>query len=444
MKTVIKISIPSFLIALALACTVGLLPKAQAVSPAPDGGYPGGNTAEGQSALFSLTTGGYNTAVGFLSLRSNTTGQLNTAIGAGTLLANTADENTATGAAALLSNATGGMNTANGAFALFSNTTGIENTATGDDALVFNTTGVHNTADGALALFTNTGSDNTAQGYAALNANADGIQNTATGAEALGANSSGNFNTALGFQALSNNSTGGTNTAIGYGALSSNTTGSSNIALGWNAGGGQTTGSNNIFIGDLVSPGLSNLISIGANPASGTPYENTYIGGIYDAAVTQRVVYIDSDGHLGTLVSSARYKEEIRPMDKASEAIFALKPVTFRYKQKIDPSQALSFGLIAEDVASVSDELVSCDKEGNPKTVRYDAVNAMLLNEFLKEHKAFLQEQRKVQKLEATVSQQQKGMESLTTQLKEQAAQIQKVSAQIEARPRLQGVVSNR
>ena len=116
---------------------IGVFPNAQAVSPAPDGGYPGGNTAEGQNALFSLTSGGFNTAVGFFSLRSNATGQFNTAIGAGTLLANTADENTATGAGALLSNTTGAGNTANGAFALFSNTTGNDNTATGIDSTGF-------------------------------------------------------------------------------------------------------------------------------------------------------------------------------------------------------------------------------------------------------------------------------------------------------------------
>ena len=334
----------SFTPVLSVLVCVMFLPTPEAVVPAPDGAYSNGNTAEGQNALFSLTTGGYNTAVGFLSLRSDTTNSFNTAIGAGTLVANTADENTATGAAALLTNTTGNQNSANGAFALFSN---------------------------------NVGSANTAVGFGALQ------------------NSTGDYNTALG---------AGAGTALGI-------------------------GSNNIFIGDAGFSSSFDVISIGAIPASGTPYSRTYIGGIHDSVEQDRPVYVDSRGHLGSPGSSRRYKEEIKPMDKASEALFALRPVTFRYKQQIDPSHRLSFGLVAEDVAKVSADLISRDKDGKPQTVRYEAINAMLLNEFLKEHK-------KVEDLEktfqTTAAQQEKEITALLATVKAQAEQIQKVSAQVE------------
>jgi hypothetical protein len=136
------------------------------------------------------------------------------------------------------------------------------------------------------------------------------------------------------------------------------------------------------------------------------------------------VVYVDIDGKLGTATSSARFKDQIKPMDKASEAILALKPVTFRYKKEIDSKGIPQFGLVTEEVEKVNSDLVLRDKEGKPYTVRYDAVNAMLFNEFLKEH-------RKVEQLEAAVA-------TLVTTVKEQAAQIQKVSAQVEMRqPRM-------
>ncbi len=346
-------------ISIVIVC-LGLLPKVQAVVPAPDGGYPGGNTAEGQTALLSLTTGGFNTAVGFLSLSSNTTNSFNTAIGAGTLLASTADENTATGAGALLSNTTGFRNTANGAFALFSNTIGFGNTATGREA-----------------LFSNTG--------------------------------------------------GNSNTAVGSGALISST-GSSNTALGVNAGIAITTASSVICIG---APGrnVNNGCFIGNIRSRATQ--------IADAIP----VLIDSDDQLGTASSSRRFKREIKPMDKASEAILALKPVAFHYKN--DKTNKPQFGLIAEEVAEVNPDLVVRDKNGEIYTVRYDAVNAMLLNEFLKEHKKVEEQQATIAELkstvaqkrkdfEAAIAQQQKGIEVFTAQLKEQAAQIQKVSAQIE------------
>jgi len=375
---------------------------AQAVNPAPNGGYPGGNTAEGQNALFSLSSGTYNTAVGFLSLQSNTTGSLNTAIGAGALLANTADQITAVGAAALFSNTTGEANTANGAFALFTNTTGGHNTANGFDALAFNSTGFDNTATGYAALTVNNGGSNTAVGSAALNGNTDGFFNTACGASALASNTTSHFNTANGASALQSNTTGNSNTAIGANALVNNISGTNNIALGVNAGSNVHTASDTICIG-----------IVGVDVTDGC-----YIGHVFEEPLDpdNLTMAIDVHGKVGTLASSRRFKDDIKPMDKTSESILALKPVTFHYKS--DKNCSTRFGLIAEEVAEVNPELVARDKEGKPYSVRYDQVNAMLLNEFLKEH-------RRVQELE-------KGMAVLTAQLIEQAAQIQKVSARTE------------
>jgi hypothetical protein len=315
------------LIPLTLALAwLALLPTAQGVTPAPDGGYPNFNTAEGTDALFSLTTGSENTAIGF--------------------------------------------------DALFFNTTGGNNTANGFGALAFNTTGGNNTANGV--------------------------------------------------DALRNNTIGNNNTADGENALLSNTTGSSNIALGNEAGANLTTGSNNIDIGNLGVAGEANRIRVGTK---GTQ-KATFIAGISGVTVAGGVgVIIDTNGHLGTVVSSARFKDEIKPMDKASEAILALQPVTFRYKHDLDPDGIPQFGLVAEQVEKVNPDLVARDDQGKPYTVRYEAVNAMLLNEFLKEH-------RKVEELEATVA-------KLQAAFKAQAAQIQKVSDQLEVSKAAPQMVAN-
>jgi len=392
-----KTSIPSVLITFALV-SVALVQNMQAVNPAPDGGYPGGNTAEGQNALLNLSSGSYNTAVGAFSLQSNTTGDFSTAIGAGALLSSTAGQNTATGAGALLSNTTGDSNTANGVFALFDNTTGGVNTATGFAALGNNTTGSFNTATGVNALLNNiAGGSNTATGYQAL------------------LNTTGSANTGTGWEALFSNTTGAGNTAVGNGALGANTIGSNNIALGHFAGLNLTTASNVICIG-----------------ADGMNVNNScFIGNIFNATSSGgTAVFIDSDGKLGTATSSQRFKEEIRPMEQASEGLYALKPVTFHYKKGIDPAGIAQFGLVAEEVEKVSPDLVVRDKDGKPYTVRYDAVNAMLLNEFLKEH-------RKNEEQAVTIAELQKQIEALT-------AGLQKVSAKIEmGKPSPQTVLNN-
>jgi hypothetical protein len=367
----------AFVIATLLAW-VGLSPSTEAVSPAPDGGYPGGNTAEGQNALLNLTAGMYNTAVGLFSLLSNTEGGFNTAVGAGTLLANNAQQNTAIGAGALLSNDTGVKNTANGTFALFNNTSGDSNTATGVGALFNNSAGFSNTANGYNALLSNTTAGD----------------NTAIGTTALFSNTIGEFNTAVGSQTLRDNVTGASNTAIGDSA-GFNITGSGNVCIG--AGVNGAAGENNI----------------------------TRIRNVYESVATERAVYVTSDNRIGTLSSSRRYKDEITPMAKSSEAIHSLRPVTFRYKKAIDPTRSLSFGLIAEEVARVSPDLVTPDREGKPETVRYEAVNAMLLNEFLKEH-------RKVQEQANTIAELKNEVASLIVTVKDQATQIQKVTTQLE------------
>jgi hypothetical protein len=251
-------------------------------------------------------------------------------------------------------------------------------------------------------------------GISAMWKNASGSSNTANGAFTLFNNTAGSFNTASGENALRND-TGSSNTAMGIQALNNNTSGSNNTALGALAGQNLTTGNNNIDIGANVlgTAGESGKIRVGKQ---GTQ-NGAFIAGISGVAVTGTQVVVNSSGKLGVAASSARFKEAIKPMDKASEAILALKPVTFRYKEEIDPEGIPQFGLVAEEVEKVNPDLITRDEEGKPTTVRYEAVNAMLLNEFLKEH-------RKVEWLEGIVTQQQKQIEALT-------ATVQKVGDQV-------------
>ena len=577
-----KPSIPPVLITIALVC-FALAQNTRAVSPPPDGGYPGFTTAEGTNALQNLSTGVGNTAAGWYSLSTNSSGSYNTGVGAGTLIFNNANSNTAIGAVALFSNTTGNQNTAIGGQALsfnnigsgniaigyqagsslttgsnnieignigvafdsstirigdpsihaeifiagitamspaapnqavlvdpatgqlgsadiasfgvvstspentavgdqalfsntgesntatgfqtlFSNTDGNENTATGDQALFSNMTGVNNTGLGAFALFSNLGgpnqgegSFNNAVGDNSLFFNVDGASNNALGESALLSNIHGGSNTAIGDLALANNDstgngTGSLNTAVGAGALFSNTDGNSNNAIGFDALGSNTvglfnnamgfgalnnntSGFGNIGIGDSSGQNVitaNNVICIGTNVAGADISNSCYIGNIFgETSSGGAAVLINSSGKLGTITSSRRFKEDIKPMEHASKALFSLKPVTFHYKKEIDSAGTSQFGLVAEDVEKVNPELVVRDKDGKPYSVRYDQVNAMLLNEFLKEH-------RKVEDLEANAARQQKQIEALT-------AGLQKVSAQLEAsKPAPQVVQNNR
>jgi trimeric autotransporter adhesin len=361
-----------------------MAPMARAVVPPPDGGYPGGNTAEGHNALLNLTSGTFNTAVGWFSLASDTTGSFNTAVGAATLFRNNADENTAIGTGALLSNTAGYRNTATGAFALFSNTgsTDDPNQPSGDP-----------------------GSFNTANGYQALFNNTTGIANTAIGERAL-------FNNTIGFG----------NIAVGNGALSNNSSGNNNIALGAFAGGAVSTANSVIAIGAL-----------------GQNVDNScFIGQIYTNIQPQvgtdpDLVTINSSGRLGRAnVSSRRYKHDIQPVDKASEVIYTLKPVSFRYNKEYDATQTLAFGLIAEEVAEVNPDLVGRNPEGRPESVRYEQINAMLLNEFLKEHRQVEEQARKIQEQQATIAELRSELKALAATVHEQASQLRKVSAQLQ------------
>jgi hypothetical protein len=366
----LKRTIPLFLVA--LACfALSPAPKAFGVTPAPDGGYPGYNTAEGEDALFNLIPG-------------------------------MATENTAIGYHALHDTINSYSNTATGSEALSSDTSGYDNTATGADALESNTIGQHNTATG----------------YDALESNTTGYANTASGDEALLSTVSGSDNTAAGYQALYSSTTGHDNTADGFQALYSNT-GSNNIAIGSAAGGNLTTGSNNIDIGNAGVAADNNTIRIGTQ---GTQ-KPTYVAGIYGTTASGgTAVYINSSGQLGTIPSSRRFKEAVKPMDKASEALFALKPVAFRYKKDIDAAGTPQLGLVAEDVEKVNPDLVVHDADGKPYSVRYDQVNAMLLNEFLKARRQ--------------IDVQQKQIEALT-------AGLQKVSVQLESSKPAPQLVNN-
>jgi endosialidase-like protein len=313
---------------------------------------------------------------------------------------------------ALSSNTTGSSNTANGASALANNIDGSFNSAFGNGALAINRIGNLNTAVGNEALVFNNSDENTAVGESALRENFSGTDNTAIGGLALRNNTEGGANTASGFHALFSNTTGIGNTANGDGALNSNTDGSGNTAVGSGAG-AVATGSSNVYIG------------AGMNGVAG---ENNacYIASIFGQTSTSGIpVLINSNNKLGTATSSVRFKKDIKPMDNASEALFALKPVTFRYKKEIDPEGISQLGLVAEEVDKVNPELVVRDKEGKPYSVRYDQVNAMLLNEFLKEH-------RKVEQQQATITQLQEDSAEQREQIGALIVGLQKVSAQLE------------
>jgi hypothetical protein len=429
--------VAGLLILLVLIC-FALLPGAQATDL--DSVLPNGNTADGSGVLVSLTSGVWNSGFGFQVLNHDTAGKDNTATGVRALFSDTSgSNNTATGVYALYSNTTGWYNSAVGANALANNTQGNSNTANGYGALYYNTEGHDNAANGFGALYRNTtGIENMANGSQALYSNTTGSENTADGAFALYRNTTGHDNAANGQAALVNNTTGHDNTAVGVTALDNNTTGNNNIAVGSTAGFNLTTGDNNIDIGNNGVAGESNTIRIGDAGVQ----DATYIAGISGATVAGGVpVIIDASGHLGTIVSSARFKDEIKPMDKASEAILALKPVTFCYKQELDPERIPQFGLVAEEVEKVNPNLVARDAKGEVYTVRYEAVNAMLLNEFLKER-------RKVEELEAIVDRQQKSFQSKLAEQDKQiealASVVEKVSAQLEMSKRAPQVVVNK
>jgi hypothetical protein len=405
------------LLLISLAFTfLALAPALRAVTPPPGGGYPGFNTALGDNALKvnDNTQGQFNTAIGFNALQANTTGDHNTAFGLNTLLFNTTGTgNMGVGGGCLRNNTTGGNNTSVGYQAMSANNTGSSNTAIGFHALNANTTGIRHVAIGYEALASNTTGTNASN---------------AVGYRALFANTTGNFNNAFGWQALAAVTTGDGNTAMGDVAGFSITTGDNNTSLGADAGSSLTTGSGNVCIGQGV------FGEAGVN-------DSTYIRNVWFTsqpflAGTNDVVTVRADGRLGfaqnLAPSSRRYKHDIKPMDQSSEVLFRLKPVTFRYNKDFDPAERPRWGLVAEDVQEVNPDLIVRNREGKVDSVLWEAVYAMMLNEFLKEHSTVEQLKSTVARQEAIIAQQQKGMEVLTAQLKEQAAQIQKVSARLD------------
>ena len=361
------------LVPLALVC-LALSPQAGATCQ--EGcNLTNANTFLGDNALDSDTTGNSNVAIGSQALFSNTSGSLETAIGWG----------------ALFSNISGYGNSAFGGGALYNNTTGFNNTASGHSTLNSNTTGSYNVANGVAALQTANGSHNVAMGYATLS-----------------------------------NVIGGDNTAIGEQALRLVTSGDNNIALGALSGYNLLNGSNNIIIGNRGVSADDGLIRIGTV----STHRKAFIAGINGVTVANGVgVIVNPQGQLGTVVSSERYKDHIQPMDKASEAILALKPVTFRYKHELDPDGIPQFGLVAEEVEKVNPDLVARDEVGKPYTVRYEAVNAMLLNEFLKEHRRNQQQESKIEQQEAKIARLEKQIETLSSGLQQVSAQLELAKA---------------
>jgi len=420
-----------------LAC-FGFLPQINAapeVIPPPDGCYPGFTTAEGCQALQNLANGSANTAVGWRSLFAVADGSFNTSVGAGALVLNANDNNTAVGAVALLLN-----------------NTGSSNTAVGTAALEFNTSHFTNVAVGVFAAQNSDASFNTAVGGFALRDNSNGTRNTAIGAGALEPMLGGDDNTAIGELAGSNyTGTESNNVCIGSGT--EGTAGESNaIRIGDASTSGGidvvTNGplANAISIGSgLSTQGISILTLLGfgsvsiANGLQTTNGASTcFVGGIFNQTPVagSHAVVVGPNNQLadGTL-SSRRFKKDIAPIDKLSEGILALKPVTFHWKN--DKTNEPEFGLVAEEVAQVNLDWITRNPQGEVTGVRYETIPVLLLNEFLKEHK-------KVEEQQANISQLKSEMQTMVAQLKEQAAQIQKVSAQLEVSKTAPQVVANK
>lgn len=399
------------------------------------------NTAGGTDALWALPSGTMNTGFGVQALHSDTTGFNNTATGAFALQANTIGTgNTANGAGALQFNISGHLNTAIGSITLFSNTTGQSNTAIGSSALNANisgsynaaigtgalnknNTGVGNTASGANAMYSNTsGGYNAANGINALNRNTTGSYNVASGSAPLFYNTTGSYNIASGNRALYANTTGWFNTAIGYNTLPASTTGHYNVALGYQAGLNLTSGSNNIYLGNLGVASESFTMRLGGAQTA------TFIAGVRGVtldAATSVPVYVNSQGQLGTLPSSQRFKEDVRDMGEASRRLYELRPVTFRYTGQGVPE----YGLIAEEVAKVYPDLAAHGADGKIEAVQYHKLTPMLLNEVQRLNRLLQKEKDKNATQEALL----KAQAQETAELKRQVSLVQAQARRMEA-----------
>jgi hypothetical protein len=374
--------------------------------------------------------GSFNTAVGFQALLHTISGFDNTATGAAALHFNvTGDGNTANGARALSRNQGGGDNTAVGAWAMEKNVHGENNTAVGVSSLRNNIGSLHNTAIGFGALFNAGGGGNTAVGSEALAGSADetaepttgtlntavgwlslaendsGSHNTASGYRSLETNTSGSENAAFGVNALQDNTSGGQNTASGNGALRNNAEGSRNVALGYRAGLAMVNGNDNIFIGAYNIGKARDTATIRIGSASQKKAFIAGISGVKTGLSAAQPVFIDANGQLGTIKSSARFKEDIQPLGSVSERLYALRPVTFRYKEPDDDgTRPVQFGLVAEQVADVFPELVIYDRSGNPETVSYHMLSSLLVNELQSQKKASALQASRIAALESQIS----------------------------------------
>ena len=437
---------------LATVACLAILPTAQAVNPPPDGCYPNFTTAEGCNALIGLTTGAGNTGVGWFALSAAGASNFNTGIGGGALTLNTGDSNTAVGAAAGLLNTSGELNVAVGTDAMVFNDTGDDNTAVGGFALENNVAGFTNVGVGTFAGRENTASFNTALGGFALRDNVGGINNTAVGAGAMESANGGDDNTAVGFLAGNALGSGSSNIDIGSGVVG--VAGENNtIRIGDNLPSGGITISDGAIplaqaftiASGLAGGGIQFLeiigfstISIEATLSQTTGASTCLVGGIFNQTppAGSHAVLVGPNNQLAdATLSSRRFKKDIAPIDKLSEGILALRPVTFHWKT--DNSNEPEFGLVAEEVAEVNLDWITRNPQGEVTGVRYDTIPILLLNEFLKEHKKVEQQQENIAELRSTVG-------VLTAQLKEQAAQIQKVSAQLAASKPAPQVVANK
>jgi Chaperone of endosialidase len=437
-----------------LTCFV-LSPQMQAASgegPSVPDTFSGSNTFDGFHALFSQTSNSFNSAFGWQSLLSQTTATAVTGCGAGTLVFNTADNNTAVGAAALLFNTTATANVAVGGFSLLQNTTGAANTAVGMQALQNNQAGVTNTGLGRFAAQNTAANFNTAVGGFALQANVGGARNTAVGAGAMESANGGDDNTAIGELAGNSLGSGSSNIVIGSGVAGTADENNS-IRVGTNLPSGGIAVVNTGPLANVVTmgPGTSTegitiltllgfgSVAIGNGLQTTNGASSCFVGGIYNQNPTggSHAVQVGPDNKLAdATLSSRRFKRDIAPIDKLSEGILALKPVTFHWKA--DKTNEPEFGLVAEDVAEVNLDWITRNPQGEVTGVRYDTIPILLLNEFLKEHK-------KVEEQQASISQLKSEMQTMIAQLKEQAAQIQKVSAQLEvSKPAPQVVTSQK
>jgi hypothetical protein len=343
-------------------------------------------------------------------------GKIALAEGSLLFLHNVGTKNTALGLSAL-SSSSGGSNTALGFDALASNTSGNNNTAMGVNALLSNTDGIKNTAVGVDALSSNTtgGGANTAVGFQTMTGNTTGEFNTALGIDALSSNIDGGDNTALGADALTSSSHGGGNTAVGVLALAANNNGFDNIALGRNAGFNAAASSDSIFIGNQGSSGDTATLKIGTQGTQTT----AFMAGISGVNIGNSVaVVVNGNGQLGVVASSRRYKQDIQPMGDASATLMKLRPVTFRYKKAYaNGDTSIQYGLIAEEVAEAFPHLAVFNKGGQPETVKYHLLPALLLNEYQRQQKTIAAQAAQAERQQKTIESQAEQMAGLQRRL---------------------------